>query len=144
MKLILFIIFSLLVSCNDKINKNGDFCRTLSKAFSSEHLQREFYLCKDETSFVLYDKQGILRSCILFNVCGKEIPISHDKKYDQLSPNDNRSTTDKSIIVLYKVEIEGKSCTLYFWRPYSGAAVNLTYRRSRDEFELIDYTIGTF
>lgn len=144
MKLILLMTLSLSISCDETLNKNGKICSLLREAFSSEYLQREFFLCRDGTSFILYDKQEVLRSCRFFDVCGKEIRISHDKKYDKLSPNDNHSTTDKSIVVLHKVEIEGEYYTLFFWRPFSGAAVNLTYRKSRDKFGLVDYSIGTF
>lgn len=144
MKLIFFIMLSLSINCNETSSKNGGFCSLLREAFSSEHLQREFSLCKDETSFILYDKKIVLKNCGLFNACGKAISITYDEKYDKLSPNDNRSTKDKSVIILHRLEIKGENYTLYFWRPYSGAAVNLIYKKSGDKFDLVDHTIGTF
>lgn len=144
MKLLFLITLLLSISCNETSSNNEGFCSLLIEAFSSEHLQREFSLCKDETSFILYDKEEVLENCGLFDVCGKTIGISYDKKYDKLSPNDNRSTKDKSIIILHRVEIKGEYYTLYFWRPFSGAVVNLTYKKSGDKFDLVGHTIGTF
>ncbi len=142
MKLILIIIFGVLLGCGDKVKNFGN-CSLLIEAISSEHTQREFFLCKDDTQFVLYDKNGIFENCTQLKVCEKEVVISQDKKYDELSPNDNRSTKDKSIIILHKVEKVGANHKLYFWRPYSGAVVNLTFRQNGRKFELADYVIGT-
>lgn len=142
MKLILIITFAVLLGCGDKVKKFNS-CSLLIEAISSEHTKREFFLCKDDTQFILYDKNGIFKNCTQLNVCEKEVVISHDKKYDELSPNDNRSTKDKSIIILHKVEKVGANYKLYFWRPYSGAVVNLTFRQNGHKFELTDYVIGT-
>lgn len=101
-------------------------------------------MCKDSATFILYDKHDMFKDCGLLNSCGNRITISHDAKYSELSPNNNRSSKDKSIIVLHKIEIKNEDYSLYFWRPYSGAAVNLTYRKNGKEFKLIDYVIGTF
>lgn len=143
MTLIQFIILSLSVVFSD-ISKSDNNCGLLNEALLSEHIQREFSMCEDDAKIILYDKKGVFEDCDKLSACGKEIRISHDEKYDELSPNNNRSTKDKSIIILHRMERDDLDYILYFWRPYSGAVVNLTYRRKGDKFELVDYVIGTF
>ena len=142
MKFTFIIFISFLLGCGNN-SKEVEYCKLLNEAISSKYIQKEFFLCEDKTEFILYDKQKRFKNCAQLNVCGKEIKISHDRKYNELNSNDNYSTKDNSIIILHKIIKIDSTYKLYFWRPYSGAVVNLTYRISNHEIKLTNCVIGT-
>lgn len=142
-KLIVIIFFYSLLGCEERHNE-FEGCELLGIALSNEHVLREFSLCNKDLKFVLYDKGNNFMECKEIKVCDKKIDVSHSNKYAKLSPNYSHIQKDESIIVLHRMEKSGTKCKLFFWRPYSGAAVNLTYKMNYNLIELNDYTIGRF
>ena len=146
MKKLILIFFVSFISCKvvPSNNYDSDLCILLEKAATSEHFKREFFICGSEIDFILFDQPRTFNKCKSLSVCDKVIQISHDEKYLSLIPNERLLSKDKSLLILHRVDIEDNLYTLYFWRPYSGAGVNLTFRKEMGKFELIDHTIGSF
>jgi hypothetical protein len=132
--IIAFYMFGLIVQKNTTPNLE---CTLLEKASLSEAFAREFFICKSNNdTFKIYDKVFFTRgACAFKSVCEKNMEVLEGKPLQETLPEN---------IILYRVDKKFKRWKLYFWRPYSGAVVMLTYKRRINGIKLISSEIGSF
>lgn len=143
MKLKLFLVLFFMVVINSLYGQSLD-CNLLKNAIETEYFNREFSICQNNQSFIIYDKNKVFPHCSSFELCGKSIFITQDSIYRDFSPNKYEYKEYPSIIVLYRIVIDRKKNSLMFWRPYSGANLTLTFQKKKKAYKLIDYETGTF
>jgi hypothetical protein len=120
-------------------------CSLLRKAVNTDLFKTEFKICTMDSTIVLFDKKGIINNCLdTVSVCDKTIHLSHDSIYNKLNPNKYIRNKYQSVLVLYELKWTGSQCSLFFWRPYSGANLKLTYKANKKEQKLISHSIGSF
>jgi len=144
MKALLIFILSLFLYRGNQYTSQSDYCRLLQEAVKSKYFEEHFRICNGSSNFEIYDKVNRINDCPNLSCCAKPISITHDAKFNSLSPNDIPASQNQSIIVLHRVEANNYEHTLYLWQPHSNAALNLTFKMHRDSIELTKYEIGVF
>ena len=111
-------------------------CTLLKTALAVDAFNKEFSLCANKSdTLLLYDKALFLSSDTSFQVCNKIIGVIHQ------APKD---ITNSNVIILHRFVTKSSKCTLYFWRPYSGAIVNFKFKYGiNKKIKLADTEIGS-
>lgn len=123
--------------CQNKDAISDPIYSVFLEAVGSEVFKEEFKVCDfrcDEIN--IFDYNNVISDRSLdVAVCNKKI-----RQYNTTSLDHPTSSS----IVIYRLDKEEDSrITLYFMRPYSGAAIILTYE-IRDGVRLVETRIGTF
>ncbi len=118
-------------------------CDIIEKSTNTTYFKKEFLVCNNDSVVLLFDKKNILKECKEFNVCSKKIKVNNDT-INNLSPEKFSSYKPKNLIILYDYVQVANKHIIYYWRPYSGANIILTFKIKKGKFKLIKYSIGTF
>ena len=111
----------------------------------SEIFKKEFTICKAENNLILFDKTNLVDTISNFKVCNVQINVSHDSAYNKvknISNYDYRETKD--LIILYNIVKARKYYTVYLWRPYTGANLEIKFKIRRKKLRLVEYRVSTF
>jgi hypothetical protein len=145
MKIQFFLIIFLSFVCNGQSNLDVDLhCKLLSDALNNVTTKREFFLCKDDTEFILYDKTGHFELCNSLEVCNKPIVQVFNEEYKEYHPKKYQFWNMQSLLIIYRYDIDDKTNTVYIWRPYSGGNVIFTFEIKDDNIEIVNTQFGTF
>jgi hypothetical protein len=137
MRLFSSIISLIIISLS--LNAQDAECSLFDLATNSKVFKLEFNTNKFD-SLIIYDKVGILQTC---SSTSEYLKISTDSKYD-LTPESRNASASDNLIIFFKYERTNKKRTLYFWKPSTGAAINLTYKDRKNSHKHIKTSIGTF
>lgn len=118
-------------------NKAIDPCELLSRSLSDKVFQKEFSLCDIKNdSISIFDVKNQMPECSpLIEICHKKVRII------ETHTTDHKSVSD---ILLYRADLSKQSAKMYFWRPYSGAVVILSFKKTRDKMSIFAHEIGSF
>lgn len=133
-KVLFFLIsVSLFSSLNTNKMSNNILLQT---AINTDVFSKEFSLCTNKNDLIfLFDKVSFLSFDTSYQICGKTIKIIHQTP---------QNMTSSSLVILHRVVKNSSNCTLYFWKPYSGAVVNLKFKyKGRKKAILFDTEIGS-
>lgn len=133
----------LLLFCLTTFGQNIE-CDLFKNAVETDYFKTEFNINKIDSSIIVYDKAKILKGCLNYLVCNKLINITSDSLYRELRPEKYSTIKPPQLIILYDYKKKGNRYTFFFWRPYSGASIKLTYKISKSKLRLINHSIGTF
>jgi hypothetical protein len=131
--LLLFFVSLKTGECQKIINS----CDLIYSVVSSEQALDEFFVCKNTSdTIIVFDSVEYLSTlCSPLKICGKIILFSHQTPINKLDPK---------YLELYRVDLSKKVYTLYIWRPYSGAAVIMTFKAKKRKIKLINWVTGSF
>lgn len=139
MKLLFIItpfLFLVQLQCQD-VNSESSVKEIFIDAIKTKVFREEFKICNLECGELnIFDFENQLSDFQLsMEICAKKVNLYNTVCTDHPAPNS---------IVIYKIERDNSIIKIYFWRPYSGAAVILTYRGEDKNIELINTEIGSF
>lgn len=139
--MIFYLVFSVGCKINpqNEPNKEDIYCRLIDMSLANETLKNEFYSCSQTVdSFILYDLNDQLVECTnRLSLCGIELRLVDTNHHQHAGQNE---------LVLYFLSESVNNIELRFLRPYSGAAVFLTYSKieGQNKYRLIDTRVGSF
>jgi len=131
MKLPLFLCISLLNIY--AFSQKDDKQNLLKQVITNTSFDKEFFYCKypNEECMLLdtlpFFETQELTTCRTLKVV---------RKVDAVQ--------SKNTIVLYKAEKTGKIYTLYFLSNYSGAAIELCFKKRKKVFQFVSSKVGSF
>lgn len=148
MKFLIYCTF-LLVSlvCNGQNANSIDLpCKLLSLFLDNVTTKREFFLCKDDTEFKIYDQTGYFKNCNSWVVCDKRITKVFDEEYQHYTSNVYKYWNKQDLLIIYNydADIENAKYVVCVWRPYSGSAVQIEYGLKEGDIEIICVHFGAF
>jgi hypothetical protein len=140
MKQMLFVaaLFSLSVRCvSQRTPSELLIHEAFFQAIQSEVLINEFTICALEDNRIdIFDFNNQIPDIpVSLKICSKQIAVYNTICTDHPSPNS---------IVVYNLESDMSQVKIYFWRPFSGAVVILSYKKAGDIVKLVDFRIGSF
>jgi hypothetical protein len=140
MRRLRFLLILLIITKSVQSQPSTDYkiaFHVLCTAIQSEVVKREFRICEFICDRIdLFDFNNIIDDHpIHLNICGKQVYQFNTQSLDHPSPNS---------IVIYRLDRnESGLIKIYLLRPFTGAAVILTYK-IEEEIELIETEIGSF
>ena len=110
-------------------------CVLLNKAVETEIFQKQFYICSTQEDISIIDTSMYFKGCGLPEVCSRKFSL-----YNKF----NDSMGNKTAIVIYRVDNIKHTYSLYFYRPHTGASLNLKFRYKKNKVKLLGYEVGAF
>ncbi len=113
-----------------------DRCQLVGAAMVNEGANKVFFICSsDLDTVIVYDAIQFTETCRDFYICDKTIRFTNIKPIGILQPQ---------FFEVYRADFCKDKCTIYIWRPWSGAYASLTFKRKKDEIRLLKWTLGAF
>jgi hypothetical protein len=119
-------------------------CKLLESAISNPNFKKEFVICKGEDFVQIFDEKRAFGDCSIMKICNKKIVITNDTLYDNITPDKHSIHKKPNLIILHNIEKTRRKYTLFFWRPYSGAGLKLSFIKRWGRWKLIESEVGTF
>jgi hypothetical protein len=110
-------------------------CVLLNKAVEAEIFRKQFYICSAQEVISIIDTSMYFKECELPEVCSRSFSLGN--KF-------NNSMVSKTAIVIYRIDNIKHIYSLYFYRPHTGASLNLKFRYKRNKVKLLSYKVGAF
>lgn len=132
----LFLLITHLVSTGQVYD-----CQLILSAINDNNFKTEFKIKDTTHQVIIYDKNKEFINC---SINSKIYVLSTDSAYYHLHPEKKGNQRYPNLIVLYKVEKLNRRFKLFFWHPYSGANFIIQYKKRRNKYKYMDYSVGVF
>lgn len=121
-------------SSNAQIGKKLD-CILLKKSVKTEIFQKQFNICSSQENISIIDTGMYFNGCILPEVCNRNL-LTYSET--------NSSISNDKAIYIYRIEKYKNTYKVYFFRPLSGASLNLRVKYKNGRVKILDYEVGAF
>lgn len=119
-----------------------DGCNIILQALDHEVLRKEFLIGSFPDTILVYKEVANDLDCPTMKSVGKTIILSTNQIYKLVLTNEKEK--HPWLLSLYAFKKLGKKRIISFWRPYSGAAVTLTFKQVRGKYKCVEYAVGSF
>lgn len=117
-------------------------CDLLVTVTKEQYLIDAFRIEKLDSVVVIYDQTHSFINCNVIKESGFE--ISQNPNHNYHTEYNSGQRPPQNLIIIYNYETSCRKHIIKFWRPFTGGAVSLTYKKKRGNFTLTDYSTGVF
>lgn len=143
-------LFVIILSGCKSISKHDSLdCGLIMIAINNKAFAMQFSICGKNEPLFIFDQTKSIKNCeYQVESCDKvrNVVLTNDRKYDSISPGAYQDGVDKNLIILHSVEVTKDEYKLYFWKPLTGAFVNLFYEKQSEieSYKLVKSSTGAF